>query len=143
MCRETLLTTRAILLSVLSKMAARNCIFVKHFLGKYEKNTPLQLDCECSGVLQLNLVTLHCEPVTDVTGVAIPYLFGCVSVSISIQPGDSHASLRTGSECNVTKLVTRKQINTQRRTAHSAQEGKLCAVFLKKGMTRKRIKKVR
>ena len=47
------------------------------------------------------------------------------------------------SEPNVIKLVTRKQINTQRRTAHSAQEGKLCAVFLKKGMTRKRIKKVR
>ena len=40
----------------------------------------------------------HCEPVTDVTGVAIPQLFECVSVRISIQPGDSNASVRTGSE---------------------------------------------
>ena len=31
--------------------------------------------------------TRHCEPVTDVTGVAIP-----------INSGDSHASVRTGSE---------------------------------------------
>ena len=42
-------------------MAARNCIFVKCFLKKHEKSTPLQLNFECSGVFWLNLVTLGCE----------------------------------------------------------------------------------
>ena len=46
------------MLSALSKMAARNCIFVKCFLKKTRKNTPLQLNFECSGAFWLNLVTL-------------------------------------------------------------------------------------
>lgn len=45
-------------ISALSKMAARNCIFVKCFLGKTQKSTPLQLNFECSGAFWLNLVTL-------------------------------------------------------------------------------------
>ena len=46
------------MLSVLSKMAARNCIFVKCFFEKTQKSAPLQLNFECSGVFWLNLVTL-------------------------------------------------------------------------------------
>lgn len=49
------------MLSVLSKMAARNCIFVKCFFEKTQKSAPLQLNFECSGVFWLNLVTLARE----------------------------------------------------------------------------------
>ena len=51
------------MLSVLSKMAARNCIFVKCFFEKTQKSAPLQLNFECSGVFWLNLVTLAPVPV--------------------------------------------------------------------------------
>lgn len=53
------------MLSVLSKMAARNCIFVKCFFEKTQKSAPLQLNFECSGVFWLNLVTLDPEPVFE------------------------------------------------------------------------------
>lgn len=54
---------------------------------------------------------------------------------------DCHTSLRTGSQCNVTKLAPSEKVKIGTRTAHSATEQRLCAVFLKKGMTRKRIEK--
>ena len=47
----------------------------------------------------------------------------------------------TGSQCNVTKLAPSEKVKIGTRTAHSATEQQLCAVFLKKGMTRKRIEK--
>lgn len=53
------------MLSVLSKMAARNCIFVKCFFEKTQKSAPLQLNFECSGVFWLNLVTLDSEKVDE------------------------------------------------------------------------------
>ena len=40
----------------------------------------------------------HCEPVTDVTGVAIPQGMGLLFDAIPLYPGDSHASVSTGSE---------------------------------------------
>ena len=40
----------------------------------------------------------HYEPVTDVTGVEIPNLLDAFSIRIPAQPGNPHASLRTGSE---------------------------------------------
>ena len=46
-----------------------------------------------------------------------------------------------GSEPNVTKLAPSEKVKIGTRTAHSATEQRLCAVFLKKGMTRKRIEK--
>lgn len=42
---------------------------------------------------------------------------------------------------NVTKLAPSEKVKIGTRTAHSATEQRLCAVFLKKGMTRKRIEK--
>lgn len=54
------------MLSVLSKMAARNCIFVKCFFEKTQKSAPLQLNFECSGVFWLNLVTLGSVRVRDI-----------------------------------------------------------------------------
>lgn len=47
------------------------------------------------------------------------------------------------SDCdvNVTKLAPSEKVKIGTRTAHSATEQRLCAVFLKKGMTRKRIEK--
>jgi len=45
------------------------------------------------------------------------------------------------SEYNVTKLAPSEKVKIGTRTAHSATEQRLCAVFLKKGMTRKRIEK--
>ena len=45
------------------------------------------------------------------------------------------------SEGNVTKLAPSEKVKIGTRTAHSATEQRLCAVFLKKGMTRKRIEK--
>lgn len=47
----------------------------------------------------------------------------------------------TLSEPNVTKLAPSEKVKIGTRTAHSATEQRLCAVFLKKGMTRKRIEK--
>ena len=44
-------------------------------------------------------------------------------------------------EPNVTKLAPSEKVKIGTRTAHSATEQRLCAVFLKKGMTRKRIEK--
>lgn len=44
-------------------------------------------------------------------------------------------------EPNVTKLAPSEKVKIGTRTAHSATEQRLCAVFLKKGMTRKRIGK--
>ena len=48
---------------------------------------------------------------------------------------------KTGTEINVTKLAPSEKVKIGTRTAHSATEQRLCAVFLKKGMTRKRIEK--
>ena len=42
---------------------------------------------------------------------------------------------------NATKLAPSEKVKIGTRTAHSATEQRLCAVFLKKGMTRKRIEK--
>ena len=65
-------------------------------------------------------------------------------VNVSTLPdGRPQAFKMSGDETNVTKLSSRKQENPQRRTAHSTREGMLCAAFLKKSMTRKRIKKAR
>lgn len=47
----------------------------------------------------------------------------------------------SGDEANVTKLAPSEKVKIGTRTAHSATEQRLCAVFLKKGMTRKRIEK--
>lgn len=44
-------------------------------------------------------------------------------------------------QLNVTKLAPSEKVKIGTRTAHSATEQRLCAVFLKKGMTRKRIEK--
>lgn len=44
-------------------------------------------------------------------------------------------------QTNVTKLAPSEKVKIGTRTAHSATEQRLCAVFLKKGMTRKRIEK--
>lgn len=44
-------------------------------------------------------------------------------------------------QSNVTKLAPSEKVKIGTRTAHSATEQRLCAVFLKKGMTRKRIGK--
>lgn len=51
------------------------------------------------------------------------------------------AACGSGSETNVTKLAPSEKVKIGTRTAHSATEQRLCAVFLKKGMTRKRIEK--
>ena len=61
------------MLSALSKMAARNCIFVKCFLKKTQKNTPLQLNFECNGVFWLNLVTLGYNAVLELERSGISY----------------------------------------------------------------------
>lgn len=54
----------------------------------------------------------------------------------------SHAILEEcGRLTNVTKLAPSEKVKIGTRTAHSATEQRLCAVFLKKGMTRKRIEK--
>ena len=50
-------------------------------------------------------------------------------------------NLRSGTASNVTKLAPSEKVKIGTRTAHSATEQRLCAVFLKKGMTRKRIEK--
>lgn len=47
----------------------------------------------------------------------------------------------SGVQTNVTKLAPSEKVKIGTRTAHSATEQRLCAVFLKKGMTRKRIEK--
>ena len=47
----------------------------------------------------------------------------------------------TSGEINVTKLAPSEKVKIGTRTAHSATEQRLCAVFLKKGMTRKRLEK--
>ena len=47
----------------------------------------------------------------------------------------------SGCDRNVTKLAPSEKVKIGTRTAHSATEQRLCAVFLKKGMTRKRIEK--
>ena len=49
--------------------------------------------------------------------------------------------VQSGSQPNVTKLAPSEKVKIGTRTAHSATEQRLCAVFLKKGMTRKRIEK--
>lgn len=49
--------------------------------------------------------------------------------------------MNTGGQRNVTKLAPSEKVKIGTRTAHSATEQRLCAVFLKKGMTRKRIEK--
>ena len=93
------------MLSALSKMAARNCIFVKCFLKKHEKSTPLQLNFECSGAFWLNLVTLHCEPVRF-PGVAIPPIFEQLRPKIGgiyFYPGDCD---RRESPCGATPVTS-------------------------------------
>ena len=52
-----------------------------------------------------------------------------------------HSKKKCHSEANVTKLAPSEKVKIGTRTAHSATEQRLCAVFLKKGMTRKRIEK--
>lgn len=47
----------------------------------------------------------------------------------------------SNTDINVTKLAPSEKVKIGTRTAHSATEQRLCAVFLKKGMTRKRIEK--
>ena len=49
--------------------------------------------------------------------------------------------MRREADHNVTKLAPSEKVKIGTRTAHSATEQRLCAVFLKKGMTRKRIEK--
>ena len=53
----------------------------------------------------------------------------------------SKAKMECYTEGNVTKLAPSEKVKIGTRTAHSATEQRLCAVFLKKGMTRKRIEK--
>ena len=62
---------------------------------------------------------------------------------IGCKPGDkcSDQMLQCGDQTNVTKLAPSEKVKIGTRTAHSATEQRLCAVFLKKGMTRKRIEK--
>ena len=57
----------------------------------------------------------------------------CMTMAVSV--------MLTGCGGNVTKLAPSEKVKIGTRTAHSATEQRLCAVFLKKGMTRKRIEK--
>lgn len=53
----------------------------------------------CPAAHRTRYKTRHCEPVTDVTGVAIPQLDGKTRIYEMFEnPGDSHASVCTGSE---------------------------------------------
>ena len=82
------------MLSALSKMAARNCIFVKCFLKKTRKSTPLQLNFECSGAFWLNLVTLHCEPVRTLVWQSPGYLDCPKGMHAVFTPQGTFASLQ-------------------------------------------------
>ena len=57
-CRNTLLTTKAILLTEVSKMAARNDAFVKPCFELLRKKSSYPLISEGRRICQLNLLTL-------------------------------------------------------------------------------------
>ena len=57
-CRDTLLTTKAILLTEVSKMAARNDAFVKPCFELLRKKSSYPLISEGRRICQLNLLTL-------------------------------------------------------------------------------------
>ena len=58
-CRDTLLTTKAILLTEVSKMAARNNAFVKPCFELLRKKSSYPLISEGRRICQLNLLTLR------------------------------------------------------------------------------------
>ena len=99
------------MLSALSKMAARNCIFVKCFLKKTRKNTPLQLNFECSGAFWLNLVTLHCEsehiPVRN--GILF-WQFLLIFALCRTSPAYTHSAIATVSPLALQKYLPRAKI---------------------------------
>lgn len=68
-------------------------------------------------------------------------LKGFVDFIIQERMQSAFSQMKAGKEPNVTKLAPSEKVKIGTRTAHSATEQRLCAVFLKKGMTRKRIEK--